>query len=160
MTALVEGRDDDFKKEWERFDYKKFWNFERPWREVILAHGTSTIGSVAMDADGRFAVCNSTGGSSPMLRGRVGDSPIIGCGYYAGKHAAIAATGIGEAIVEKFLCRTVHDWIEAGLPLQQALDRGVALFPEEISVGLIGVSRDAVGAASNRPMPWHGLEAG
>lgn len=155
MEALAGGEEYDFQDEWREFDYKRHWNFKKRWQEVVQLHGSSTIGAVAMDSEGHFAVCNSTGGSSPMLYGRVGDTPIIGCGYYAGAQGAIAATGIGEYIVQHMLCRTVYGWIEAGMPLQEALDHGVALFPNEIDIGLIAVTRDGAAASDNRQMPSH-----
>lgn len=155
MEALAEGHEYDFQEEWRAFDFKQSWNFKKRWQDVIHAHGTSTIGSVAMDAEGHFAVCGSTGGSSPMLYGRVGDTPIVGCGFYAGKAGAIAATGIGEYIVKEMLCRTVYGWLEAGMPIQDALDKGVALFPTSIDIGLIGVSPAGAAVRDNRQMPTH-----
>lgn len=155
MAALAENADYDFQEEWRSFDYKRFWNFKKRWQDVIHAHGTSTIGAVAMDAQGHFAVANSTGGSSPMLYGRIGDTPIVGCGFYAGKAGAIAATGIGEYIVKEMLARTVYGWLEAGMPLQEALDKGVALFPQSIDIGLIGVTPTAAAVSDNRQMPTH-----
>lgn len=153
MKALAEGTDYDFQEEWRGFDFKQAWNFKKSWEQAIQNHGSSTIGAVAMDERGHFAVCTSTGGSSPMLYGRVGDSPIVGCGFYAGPAGAIGATGIGEYIVKQMLARTVYGWLEAGMPLQEALDKGVALYPQAIDIGLIGVTRDAAGASDNRQMP-------
>ena len=156
MAALMSDRPYDFQEEWRHFDFKKNWNFQTHWQEVIKAHGTSTIGAVALDAEGHFAVASSTGGSSPMLYGRVGDTPIMGCGFYAGPAGAIAATGIGEFIVTKMLARLVYDWLDQGMPLQEALDKGVALFPtEEVDIGLIGVTKAGAAASDNRQMPFH-----
>jgi L-asparaginase/beta-aspartyl-peptidase (threonine type) len=156
MEALASETPYDFQEEWRAFDFKGHWNFPTHWQHVIHAHGTSTIGAVAMDAEGRFAVAGSTGGSSPMLYGRVGDTPIVGCGFYAGPAGAIACTGIGEAIVTRLLARTVYGWLEDGLPLQEALQKGVDLFPSaEIDIGLIGVTREGGATADNRRMPGH-----
>jgi beta-aspartyl-peptidase (threonine type) len=153
QAALAEGTNYDFQEEWRAFDFKRYWNFKKRWEDVIMLHGSSTIGAVAMDAEGHFGVCVSTGGSSPMLYGRVGDTPIIGCGFYAGEAGAIAATGIGEYIVKQLLCKTVYEWVAAGEPLQRALDKGVALFPVAIDIGLIGVSRHEAATSNNRQMP-------
>lgn len=114
-----------------------------------------TVGAVVLDQEGHMAVAASTGGSAPALPGRVGDTPIVGCGYYAGPAAAIALTGIGEHIVGRMLARTIYDWIAGGLPLQEALDRAVALTPPNISMGIIGITRTDAAAASNTPMPCH-----
>lgn len=55
-----------------------------------------TVGAVALDIHGELAVATSTGGMTNKRYGRVGDSPLIGCGTYADAHCAISATGHGE----------------------------------------------------------------
>src|SRR5690606_2109510 len=60
------------------------WNYPMPWEEAIKSFGSGTVGAVAVDTHGCFAVATSTGGCAPSLMGRVGDTPIIGCGYFAG----------------------------------------------------------------------------
>jgi len=133
--------------------FERFWNYNTP---LHLPDGVAcdTVGSVVRGADGHFAVACSTGGSSPSLLGRVGDTPIIGSGFYAGPAGAVAASGIGEQIVRHLLARTVYGWIETGMPLDQALQRGVDLFPAGIEIGLIAVSRNEAGACSNSDMPY------
>jgi L-asparaginase / beta-aspartyl-peptidase len=112
-----------------------------------------TVGAVVRDSHGHFAVAGSTGGSALKLMGRVGDTPIIGCGFYAGPYGAVAATGDGEHIIRSMLAITVYSWIAAGMPLQQALERGIGLFSNERDVGLIAVGRTEAGASSNGEMP-------
>jgi L-asparaginase/beta-aspartyl-peptidase (threonine type) len=134
--------------------------FERYVREQKDAppHGGDTVGAVSRDAEGHFAVAGSTGGIAPALLGRVGDTPIIGSGFYAGPHGAVAATGLGEQIVRHLLAHTVYDWIAEGMPLYKALSRAIDFFPEEVDVGLIAVSRTEAGSKSNRDMPTDYLE--
>ncbi len=55
-----------------------------------------TVGAVALDRKGRLAAATSTGGLMGKMPGRVGDSPIIGAGTYAGSRCAVSATGQGE----------------------------------------------------------------
>jgi L-asparaginase/beta-aspartyl-peptidase (threonine type) len=132
--------------------FLRFWNYQTPLN--LPEHmACDTVGSVVRAPDGHFAVAVSTGGSAPSLLGRVGDSPIIGSGFYAGKLGAVAATGIGEQIVRHLLARTVYGWIEDGMPLEQALKRGVDLFDPAVAVGLIAVSRTEAAAHANRDMP-------
>lgn len=133
---------------------RRFWNYAMPWQDAMKRWGCGTVGAVARDAAGRFAVATSTGGSMPALRGRVGDTPIVGCGFFAGPAGAVAATGIGEYIVRTLLAGTVYRWIESGVALDEALARGIARFPSDVDVGLIAVSADEAAAASNRTMPW------
>lgn len=155
MRAMREHDYSDIPDFWRTYDLKADWNFERPYDDVFAM--CDTIGAVAMDAQGRFAAAVSTGGSAPMLKGRVGDSPLPGCGYYAGSDGAVVATGIGEAIIMKMLSRTVYDWIAAGTHPQEACERGVALFDEAVPIGLIAVSRAGTGTHNNREMPTHQL---
>src|SRR5439155_944160 len=101
--------------------------YARKWKSVQLA---GTVGAVARDRRGRFAAGTSTGGTAFMLPGRVGDSPIVGAGLYAGPHGAVSATGFGEAILKRVLSKFVYDRMAEGLSAQRAADRGVALFPK------------------------------
>jgi L-asparaginase / beta-aspartyl-peptidase len=79
------------------------------WRGVDMAllerFSGDTVGAVALDSKGVFAVATSTGGASPMLVGRVGDASMPGCGFYAGLRGAVAATGVGEEIIKAMLSR-------------------------------------------------------
>ncbi|WP_413675466.1 isoaspartyl peptidase/L-asparaginase [Massilia cellulosiltytica] len=132
--------------------FLRFWNYQTPLD--LPAHAAcDTVGAVVRGPDGHFAVALSTGGSAPSLLGRVGDTPIIGSGFYAGPQGAVAATGIGEQIVRHLLARTVYGWIEDGMPLELALQRGVDLFDPKVPVGLIAVTRTEAAAHSNQDMP-------
>ncbi|MBI3194502.1 MAG: N(4)-(beta-N-acetylglucosaminyl)-L-asparaginase [Ignavibacteriae bacterium] len=60
-----------------------------------------TIGLIAMDANGNMAGACSSSGMAWKIRGRVGDSPIIGAGLYVDNEVGAAtATGIGEAVIK------------------------------------------------------------
>lgn len=133
--------------------FTRLWNYPLSWHEAMRRHGSGTVGAVVRDGSGAFAVATSTGGVAPALLGRVGDTPLVGSGFYCGPAGAIGATGIGEAIMRRLLARTVYGWLDDGLPLQQALDAGVALFDDDTDVGLIGITAGEHGSASNRPMP-------
>lgn len=144
-----DGKRDSLRPPWRNVDLKALWNFPQPYEEVI---GCDTIGAVALDRRGGLAVANSTGGAAPMLLGRVGDSPIVGCGFYAGPAAAVATTGIGEEIIRRQLARSVYDAIAGGESVQRACEKGVALFPGEIIVGVIAIAPGGTGVADNRNM--------
>jgi L-asparaginase/beta-aspartyl-peptidase (threonine type) len=132
--------------------FLRFWNYQTP-INLPESAACDTVGAVVRGPDGHFAVAASTGGSAPALLGRVGDTPIIGSGFYAGPEGAVAATGIGEQIVRHLLARTVYGWIEDGVPLEQALKRGVDLFDPKVPVGLIAVTRTEAASHSNQDMP-------
>lgn len=64
------------------------------------ASDAATVGAVALDAQGHLAAATSTGGVRGQQAGRIGDSPLIGCGTYAEDGAcAVSATGDGEALI-------------------------------------------------------------
>lgn len=130
----------------------RFWNY--PGAPIPAASaGCDTVGAVARDAAGHFAVAASTGGVAPALFGRVGDTPLIGAGFYAGRDGAVAVTGTGEDIIPLLLAHTVYQWIAGGVPLQQALARGVAAVPAGSDIGIIAVSRTECGQRGSQAMP-------
>ena len=74
------------------------------------AFGHDTVGCVALDASGRLAAGTSTGGTPNKVPGRVGDSPLIGCGLYAdGELGGCSTTGWGESIIKVVLAKTAVD---------------------------------------------------
>ena len=69
-------------------------------------HGT--VGAVAVDWTGTVAAGASTGGIDQMLPGRVGDTPIIGCGVYADNETgAVSMTGWGESIIRLAVAKEI-----------------------------------------------------
>ena len=111
------------------------------------------IGVLASDGRGHFAVVNSTGGTAYSLPGRVGDTPFIGCGLYAGKYGAVAATGVGEEIMKKQLSWRIYQDLKAGRSAQRACDAALRLIKPYIPVGVIAISRTGYGVAHNINMP-------
>ncbi|MFL5804416.1 MAG: isoaspartyl peptidase/L-asparaginase family protein [Roseiflexaceae bacterium] len=80
-----------------------------------LTHPGDTVGAVALDRYGHLAAGTSTGGTANKLPGRVGDSPLIGCGLYADNlTAGCSSTGWGESIIKVLLAKTATDLIGAG----------------------------------------------
>ena len=73
-----------------------------------------TIGCVVMDGGGRLVAGTSTGGTPFRKPGRIGDSPLPGCGYFANQVGAASATGWGEAIAAVSLCREAVGHVEHG----------------------------------------------
>src|SRR6266446_680483 len=73
-------------------------------------HEQGTVGAVAIDASGNLFAATSTGGTCCKLPGRVGDSPLIGCGCYADSEAGgVSCTGYGEAIMKVVMAKTAVD---------------------------------------------------
>ena len=73
-------------------------------------HDQGTVGAVAIDQQGRLFAATSTGGICCKLPGRVGDSPLIGCGCYADSETGGASsTGYGEAIMRIVMAKSATD---------------------------------------------------
>ncbi|NND76615.1 MAG: isoaspartyl peptidase/L-asparaginase [Flavobacteriales bacterium] len=83
-----------------------------------------TVGAVACDLNGNLAAATSTGGMTNKKFGRVGDSPIIGCGTYANNATcAVSCTGSGEYFIRGVVAYDVSCLMEyKGLTLQEACD--------------------------------------
>ena len=84
----------------------------------------STVGAVALDANGNLAAATSTGGMTNKRWGRVGDSPIIGAGTYAdNRSCAVSATGHGEYFIRATVARDICSRVQyQGLDLASAAD--------------------------------------
>ena len=111
-----------------------------------------TVGAIALDRYGRFAVASSTGGVRGKLPGRVGDTPVYGAGTFAGRYGAVTGTGIGEELVRLILCKTVCD-LMAKHSAQKAVEIGLR---RTRRVGLIAVDRRGrlgIGHTTMH-MPW------
>lgn len=112
-------------------------------------HGT--VGCVAFDSNGRLAVATSTGGIFDKLPGRVGDSPLIGCGTYADDYGAVSCTGHGEAIMRAVLGKSAVDLLRS-VESKSAADQAVVLLAERTGStgGLILIDRHGkIGYARN-----------
>jgi beta-aspartyl-peptidase (threonine type) len=113
-------------------------------------HGT--VGCVARDARGKIAVATSTGGIFNKLPGRVGDSPLIGCGTYADDRGAVSCTGQGEAIIRIVMAKTALDLLKDEADPQAAANQVIALLAQKIGgmAGLIMIDRQGrIGYARN-----------
>lgn len=95
---------------------------------------SDTVGCVAMDREGSICAGTSTGGTFNKYPGRVGDSPLIGCGTYADNSiGGVSTTGWGEAMIKVVMAKTVIDFIERadGDP-QQAAEEGIVLLRKKV----------------------------
>ncbi len=112
-----------------------------------------TVGAVALDRGGNIAAATSTGGTANKRPGRVGDSPLVGCGAYADNWAAGAsATGYGEALMRVVISKRVCDFVSMGLSAASACQAAIRLLEERTdgTGGLIAVdARGRVGWAFN-----------
>ena len=120
------------------------------------AKNHDTIGMLAIDARGNISGACTTSGMAWKLRGRVGDSPIIGAGLYVDNEVGGAtSTGVGEEVIRNVGSFLVVELMRQGLSPQAAckaaVERILKKKPEakEIQVGFLAISKTGeVGAWS------------
>lgn len=85
--------------------------------------GHDTVGMVGLDRQGSMSVATSTSGLFMKRRGRVGDSPIIGSGFYCDSEIGGAtATGVGEDLMKGCASYEIVQRMGRGMTPQQAAD--------------------------------------
>jgi beta-aspartyl-peptidase (threonine type) len=121
--------------------------------------GGSTVGCVALDSHGNLAVATSTGGLTAKAVGRVGDTPLVGCGTYANKFAAVSGTGIGEEFIRHTAARDVAALVETNhMTAQQAAEQVVfhELKPDDGGVIVVDYHGNAA-LVFNTPGMYRGI---
>jgi len=148
-------------KEWlQKSEYKPVINIENTkgqnsFMPAHLSNGAlnhDTIGMVAIDAQGNLSGSCTTSGMAFKMRGRVGDSPIIGAGLYVDNEVGAAvATGVGEEVIK--ICGT-HMVVEAmrhgaapeeacKLAVEKIIKRNTAEKIKNIQVAFIAIDKQA-----------------
>ena len=85
-----------------------------------------TIGMVAMDDSGNLSGSCTTSGMGFKMRGRLGDSPIIGAGLFVDNEVgAVTATGQGEDVIRICGSHTVVELMRQGMSPEQACKTAV-----------------------------------
>ena len=110
----------EMKAAWEK------WKTENQYKPVIDKNNHDTIGMVAMDSNGDVSGSCTTSGLGWKIRGRVGDSPIIGAGMYADNDiGAACATGLGEAVIKICGSHLIVELMRNGKTPQEACEEAV-----------------------------------
>lgn len=112
-------------------------------------HNHDTIGMLTLDAAGNISGACSTSGMAFKMRGRVGDSPIIGAGLFVDNEVGAAtATGVGEEVVRICGSHTVVELMRQGMSPEMACRKTVerivhknAKRAKELQVGFIAVNK-------------------
>lgn len=110
--------------------YKPVVNIEnsksRPIGPVGGPQNHDTIAMLALDAQGRLSGSCTTSGMAFKMRGRVGDSPLIGSGLFVDPAVgAAAATGQGEDVVRIAGAHLIVELMRQGRTPQQACKEAI-----------------------------------
>ncbi|MDB5197720.1 MAG: glycosylasparaginase [Flaviaesturariibacter sp.] len=112
-------------------------------------HNHDTIGMLAIDAAGDLSGACTTSGMAFKMRGRVGDSPIIGAGLYVDNEiGAATSTGVGEEVVRICGSHTVIELMRQGMKPEEACKKTVERIvrkrgekAKDLQVGFIAVNK-------------------
>ena len=134
-----------------------------PTQDTDHTHPTQdTVGAVARDIHGNIACATSTGGISLKRPGRIGDSPIIGCGGFADDNlGGVSATGHGESITRVTLAHRVLSLL-ATHSVDESIDQALRYMWDRTGGkgGLILITKDgAIGKGfTTLHMSWTSID--
>nr|WP_197672885.1 N(4)-(beta-N-acetylglucosaminyl)-L-asparaginase [Nonlabens sp. Hel1_33_55] len=102
------------------------WLKTENYKPIINIENHDTIGMLCMDDNGDIAGACSTSGLSYKMKGRVGDSPIIGAGLFVDNEVGgAAATGMGEEIMKSLGSFLIVELMRNGMSPQAACEEAV-----------------------------------
>ena len=112
-----------------------------------LKESRDTVGAVALDRSGNIAVASGTGGLTGAAVGRMSDTAMPGCGFYADNHiGAVAFSGDGETIARLALASRVMASLDRGEAPAAALNKVLDKLPgtggAEADGGGISIAKD------------------
>jgi len=102
------------------------WMKNAEYKPVINIENHDTIGMIAMDEAGNLSGACTTSGMAFKMRGRVGDSPIIGAALFVDNEVGAAtATGAGEEVIRISGTHTIVELMRQGLSPQKACETAI-----------------------------------
>ena len=114
------------KSNWEK------WKKEGNYKPVINIENHDTIGVLCLDNQGNISGVCSTSGLAYKMKGRIGDSPIIGSGLFIDNTVGGAvATGMGEEVVKTVGSFLIVELMRQGRTPQQACDEAISRIVEK-----------------------------
>ncbi len=144
QNLLTPGSKKFYDKQLKKSGYEPHPNWEN---EPNIYH--DTIGLLAVDKNGDIAGACTTSGMGFKIRGRVGDSPIIGAGLYVDNEVGAAtATGMGELVIKTVGSFLVVELMRNGRSPQQAVEEAVHRIIDKVpdhmkyQVGFIAVNKN------------------
>lgn len=128
----------------------KEWLKTSKYKPIANIENHDTIGMVAMDAKSNISGGCTTSGMAYKMRGRVGDSPIIGAGLFVDNEiGAATSTGVGEEVIRIVGSHLVVELMRQGNSPQQACEMAVRRIvknqPEnskQIQVGFLAINKN------------------
>ena len=156
-SKLSEEAERDYQNWLKKSEYKPVINIENTKKQTAFVPikydngewNHDTIGMVAMDAAGNLSGSCTTSGMGFKMRGRLGDSPIIGAGLFVDNEVGAAtATGQGEDVIRICGSHLVVELMRQGLSPEAACKKAVERIikikgdtAKGIQVGFIAINK-------------------
>ena len=123
-------------------------------QEIKPYSGHDTVGMVCLDQHGKMVAATSTSGLFMKKKGRVGDSPISGSGFYVDSQVGGAsATGLGEDLMKGCISYEIVRLMKEGMHPQQACEKAVNQLDKELKARR-GQAGDLSLVAMNNKGEW------
>ncbi len=136
------------KKDWEKSLNETGYDPQPNWENQPNKYH-DTIGLLGIDINGDIAGACTTSGLGFKIRGRVGDSPIIGAGLFVDNEiGAATATGMGELVMKTVGSFLVVELMRNGRTPQQAVEEAVLRIVKKVpehkkyQIGFIAVNKE------------------
>ncbi len=138
------------RKAWEN------WQLEKQYKPKVNVERHDTIGILALDNQGIISGACTTSGMAFKMKGRVGDSPIIGAGLFVdGEVGGACASGLGELVSQTLGSFLIVELMRQGRTPQEACEEAVARIIkraqnaglEEYQVGYLALAKDGTHGA-------------
>ena len=108
------------KKDWEK------WLENQEYKPIINIENHDTIGMLCLDKNNNISGACTTSGLAYKMKGRIGDSPIIGSGLFIdNKIGGAVATGLGEEVVKTVGSYLVVELMRQGMSPQKACETAI-----------------------------------
>ncbi len=128
----------------------KEWLKKAEYKPIANIENHDTIGMLALDANQNLSGACTTSGMAYKMRGRVGDSPIIGAGLFVDNEiGAATSTGVGEEVIRICGSHLVVELMRQGNSPQQACEAAVKRIvknqpkkSKEMQVGFLAVNKN------------------
>lgn len=128
----------------------KEWLKKAEYKPVANIENHDTIGMIALDEAGNLSGACTTSGMAFKMRGRIGDSPIIGAGLYVDNEiGAATATGVGEEVIKIVGCHLVVELMRQGHAPEEAcrlaVERIASKNPDkakQVQVGFLALNKN------------------
>ncbi|MFM1998393.1 MAG: hypothetical protein RL204_340 [Bacteroidota bacterium] len=127
----------------------KEWLVKSEYRPIINIENHDTIGMLTMDRQGDISGSCTTSGLAFKMRGRVGDSPIIGSGLYVDNEVGAATgSGLGETVLRSCSTFLIVELMRQGASPQEACEEAVrrvvkinSFMTEDYQVAFIAINK-------------------